>query len=235
MKNKNQTKSKSSVNKSTKSIAILLSVALILTMGIINIPLLITDNSNSEIAESTDTTKEETKTKSFITDTSNFITYEKNVTIETEKGNIVVELYPEIAPKTVENFVSLINNNFYDNLTFHRVIEDFMIQGGDPEGTGVGGSENTITGEFSANGWDKNNLSHTEGVISMARSDDFNSASSQFFICTGNANYLDGQYAAFGKVIEGLDVAKEISKVEKDSNDKPNEDIHMLKVYLSDK
>ena len=143
------------------------------------------------------------------------------VTIEMENGDIMkAELYPEIAPNTVNNFISLVKKGFYDGLIFHRVINGFMIQGGDPLGTGYGGSENSIKGEFRANGVN-NTIRHTRGVISMARSQSPNSASSQFFIMHKDAPYLDGQYAAFGKVVEGIDVVDEIASVETDYNDMP--------------
>ncbi len=122
-------------------------------------------------------------------------------------GEFVIELYPEYAPQTVENFLSLVNDGFYDGVIFHRVVKDFMAQGGDPTGTGMGGSERKIKGEFSSNGFAQNTLSHTRGVASMARSFDKNSASSQFFICYADSCCaLDGDYAAFGKVTEGMDV-----------------------------
>lgn len=124
-------------------------------------------------------------------------------------GTIKAELYPEIAPITVANFVKLVNEKFYDGLTFHRIIDGFMIQGGDPLGNGMGGSDETIKGEFSANGVE-NELLHTRGVLSMARAMDMNSASSQFFIMHQDAPYLDGQYAAFGKVTEGIEVVDKI-------------------------
>lgn len=130
-------------------------------------------------------------------------------------GSFIVELYPEYAPETVDNFIDLVSSGFYDGLTFHRVVEDFMAQGGDPEGTGFGGSDKSIKGEFSINGHTSNTLSHTRGVISMARSSDFDSASSQFFICYGDATFLDGQYAAFGKVIEGMEVVDSFLEVER--------------------
>ena len=130
-------------------------------------------------------------------------------------GEFVVELYPEYAPATVENFLSLVNDGFYDGLTFHRVVEGFMAQGGDPTGTGSGGSKKTIKGEFAANGFTQNTLSHTRGVISMARSAQNDSASSQFFICySDGCAALDGSYAAFGKVIEGMDVVDSFCDVE---------------------
>ena len=133
---------------------------------------------------------------------------------------IEAELYPEVAPITVENFVNLVNQHFYDGLMFHRVIKGFMIQGGDPTGTGMSGSDNKIKGEFLANGV-INELKHERGVLSMARSMDPNSASSQFFIMHEDAPHLDGQYAAFGEVISGMDVVDEIAKVQTDYRDKP--------------
>ncbi len=143
------------------------------------------------------------------------------VIIEMENGKkMTVELYPKEAPITVENFLNLVNEHFYDGLIFHRVISGFMIQGGDPMGTGYGGSKNSIKGEFRANGIN-NTIRHTRGVISMARSQSPNSASSQFFIMHRDAPYLDGQYAAFGKVTEGIDVVDEIASVETDYNDMP--------------
>lgn len=141
-----------------------------------------------------------------------------------EHGTIVVELYPETAPITVANFQKLVGEGFYDGLIFHRVIKNFMIQGGDPEGTGFGGSDEEIKGEFSANGVE-NNLSHTRGVISMARSDDPNSASSQFFICRADSTFLDGEYAAFGKVVYGLEVVDSIADVKTNTKDKPYTDV----------
>lgn len=135
-------------------------------------------------------------------------------------SQMIGELYPDIAPITVENFVSLINEKFYDGIIFHRVIKDFMIQGGDPTGTGTSGSDKKIPGEFSSNGFE-NNLKHTRGVLSMARTMDPNSASSQFFIMHKDSPHLDGQYAAFGKIIEGLEVVDEIANTKTDYRDKP--------------
>lgn len=143
------------------------------------------------------------------------------VTIEMENGKkIKLELYPEEAPITVENFLELVKNHFYDGLTFHRVISGFMIQGGDPLGTGFGGSDKKIKGEFLANGVN-NRIKHVRGVISMARSQNPNSASSQFFIMHADAPHLDGQYAAFGKVVEGIEVVDEIASVKTGYNDMP--------------
>lgn len=143
------------------------------------------------------------------------------VTIEMENGKIITaELFPEIAPNTVNNFISLIKKGFYDGLTFHRVIYGFMLQGGCPDGTGMGGPGYSIKGEFSSNGF-KNELRHTEGVLSMARSMMPNSAGSQFFIMHKAAPHLDGEYAAFGKVTDGMDVVNEIAEVDTDFSDKP--------------
>ena len=143
------------------------------------------------------------------------------VTIEMENGKkMTLELYPDIAPKTVENFTSLVAKGFYDGLTFHRVIPGFMIQGGCPQGTGTGGPGHSIQGEFAANGFN-NPLKHTRGVISMARSSNPNSAGSQFFIMHADSPHLDGQYAAFGRVIEGIEVVDEIAATPTGFNDKP--------------
>ena len=134
------------------------------------------------------------------------------VTIEMENGGkIEIELYPEFAPETVENFKNLVKEGFYDGLTFHRVIPGFMIQGGDPLGNGMGGSEKKIKGEFKNNGFAKNTLKHERGVISMARTSDPDSASGQFFIMTDAQEYLDGKYATFGKVVRGIEIADEIA------------------------
>ena len=148
-------------------------------------------------------------------------------------SKITLELYPDLAPKTVENFVNLVNEGFYDGLIFHRVISGFMIQGGDPMGIGIGGSGHNIKGEFAINGFD-NPISHKRGVISMARSQNYNSASSQFFICHADATFLDGQYAAFGKVIEGMETVDEIAAVPTGPNDKPRFEMKMETVTVID-
>lgn len=146
------------------------------------------------------------------------------ILITMENGDeIKAELYPETAPKTVENFLKLVDEKFYDGLIFHRVIKGFMIQGGDPTGTGMGGSKDTIVGEFRANGF-QNDLAHTRGVLSMARTNMPNSASSQFFIMHQDAPHLDGQYAAFGKVIEGMETVDKIASVKTNWQDKPLKD-----------
>lgn len=155
------------------------------------------------------------------------------VKIEMENGGIIeIELYPETAPITVKNFEKLVSEGFYDGLIFHRVISGFMIQGGDPTGTGYHGSDENIKGEFLANGV-VNKLSHTRGVISMARSQDPNSASSQFFICHEDAVFLDGNYAAFGKVTSGMEVVDAIADVATNAMDKPLEPQVMKKVTLA--
>lgn len=154
------------------------------------------------------------------------------VTFEMENGDTFkAELYPEIAPNTVKNFISLINKNYYDGLIFHRVIEGFMIQGGCPNGNGMGGPGYQIKGEFKNNGFD-NSLKHTEGVLSMARSMLPNSAGSQFFIMHKNSPHLDGEYAAFGKVTEGMDIINKIAAVKTDYSDRPVEEQKMKKVTV---
>lgn len=145
------------------------------------------------------------------------------VTITMDNGDVMkAELYPEIAPNTVNNFISLVKKGFYDGLVFHRVIRGFMIQGGDPQGTGMGGPGYSIKGEFTYNGF-SNDLKHTPGVLSMARAMDPNSAGSQFFIMHETSPHLDGQYAAFGKVTDGLDVVNKIAEVPTDYSDRPLE------------
>ena len=154
-------------------------------------------------------------------------------------GKITVELYPDVAPETVRNFKKLVNEGFYDGLIFHRVIEDFMIQGGCPNGDGTGGQTDekgnrvNIKGEFSANNF-KNTLNHTRGVISMARSNDPNSASSQFFICQTSAAHLNGKYAAFGKVTSGIEVVDAIAAVETNANDKPLTDVVITSITFAE-
>ncbi len=157
------------------------------------------------------------------------------VSIEMENGDVItVELYPETAPITVENFKKLVSEKYYDGIIFHRVIAGFMIQGGDPTGTGMGGAKKTIKGEFKANGV-KNDLSHKRGVISMARTQVPDSASSQFFICHADATFLDGQYAAFGAVVEGIEGVDHVAASKTDFRDKPYEDQVMKAVYFAEK
>ena len=157
------------------------------------------------------------------------------VSIEMENGDVItVELYPETAPITVENFKKLVSEKYYDGIIFHRVIAGFMIQGGDPTGTGMGGAKKTIKGEFKANGV-KNDLSHKRGVISLARTQIPDSASSQFFICHADATFLDGQYAAFGAVVEGIEGVDHVAASKTDFRDKPYEDQVMKAVYFVEK
>ncbi|WP_228104188.1 peptidylprolyl isomerase [Terrisporobacter mayombei] len=149
-------------------------------------------------------------------------------------GTIEAELYPHIAPNTVNNFIYLANSGFYDGLTFHRVIKDFMIQGGDPNGDGSGGPGYSIKGEFTKNKF-QNDLKHTEGVLSMARSQNKNSGGSQFFIMTKDSPHLDGQYAAFGKVIKGIDIVHEIENIKTGTNDKPEKGVIIESIKVDTK
>ena len=156
------------------------------------------------------------------------------IIMEMENGKVVkIELLADAAPKTAANFEKLVRAGFYDGLTFHRVIPGFMVQGGDPLGNGTGGAEETIFGEFRANGWN-NPIKHTRGVISMARAYDPNSASSQFFIMHRDAPHLDGSYAAFGRVIEGIEVIDEIAKVPTDRADKPLSPVVIRRIYVQE-
>ena len=156
------------------------------------------------------------------------------VQITMENGGVMtLELYPEIAPITVENFVNLVKEGFYNGLIFHRVIEGFMIQGGDPTGTGMGGPGHNIKGEFAANGV-PNDIKHVRGVISMARAYDPNSAGSQFFIMHADASYLDGQYAAFGKMLDGFETLDEIARVRTNFNDRPLREQKMKSVTIEE-
>lgn len=154
------------------------------------------------------------------------------VTIQMESGaEIKIELYPDVAPNTVANFVSLIRKGFYDGLIFHRIVPGFVIQGGDPDGTGAGGPGYSIVGEFAANGF-PNNLSHTRGTVSMARTSDPNSAGSQFFIMVADAPHLDGNYAAFGRVVSGMEEVDRIVQTPRDFRDRPLEDQRMVRVTV---
>ncbi len=154
------------------------------------------------------------------------------VTITMADGGVMkAELYPDIAPNTVNNFISLIKKGFYDGLTFHRVIKGFMLQGGDPEGSGMGGPGYSIKGEFTHNGF-QNDLKHTPGVLSMARTRNPNSAGSQFFIMHRTSQHLDGEYAAFGKITEGLEIVNRIAECKTDYNDSPQEEKVMKTVTV---
>ena len=161
------------------------------------------------------------------------LTEKVNVKVEMEDGSyFVIEVCPEYAPVTATNFVDLVNSGFYNGLNFHRIVPGFVIQGGCPDGNGMGGSGKNIQGEFLSNGFEGNTLSHTKGVVSMARADDPNSASSQFFICLNDATHLDGDYAAFGKVIEGMETVEAISKERTDMNDNPLTPVVMKNVSV---
>lgn len=179
--------------------------------------------------------KSASNSDSDISDYALEVTENPIVTITMENDEkIVLELEPKVAPNTVANFISLVKEGYYDGLTFHRVIPGFMVQGGDPDGTGMGGPDYSIKGEFSSNGFE-NTLAHEPGVISMARSNDPDSAGSQFFIMVARASHLDGDYASFGKVIEGMDVVDKIVSVKRDQNDKPLENQKMKKVEVDTK
>ena len=188
--------------------------------------------TSSESGQSDGDTAKESNEK---TDYSSAVKENPIVTITmSNEEKIVIELEPATAPNTVANFISLVEDGFYDGLIFHRVIPDFMIQGGDPLGNGTGDPGYSIEGEFSSNGFE-NNLKHERGVISMARSSDPNSAGSQFFIMVESAPHLDGEYAAFGKVIEGMETVDAIVAVERDAADKPLEEQKMQKVEVDTK
>lgn len=205
------------------------------------------DDMLLEIIESFETTQKQQQ-DAYLKDLEDgLVTYEEipsghpvaTILMENNK-KVLVELYPEYAPQTVANFVKLAKEGFYNGLTFHRVVEGFMAQGGDPNGDGTGGSEGYITGEFKANGFEQNTLSHTRGVISMARSSHPDSASSQFFICYDDASFLDGQYAAFGKVISGMNVIDDFTKTEMEVNNagelaSPKEPIVIKSITVSTK
>ncbi|MDV6378786.1 peptidylprolyl isomerase [Sporosarcina sp. GW1-11] len=186
----------------------------------------------------TTTDKEQKETTKEPAETSNYSSEVKEnpiVTITMENDEkIIMELEPTVAPNTVANFISLVEEGYYDGLIFHRVIPDFMIQGGDPSGNGSGGPGHSIDGEFTTNGFE-NNLLHERGVVSMARTQDPNSAGSQFFIMVADTAQLDGEYAAFGKVIEGMDVVDTIVAAERDPMDKPLDDQKMKKVEVDTK
>ena len=174
-------------------------------------------NQTSETSTNSDTSSSETPVSEKQNGESATDTEHTKILFTMENGNtFTIELYPEYAPETCANFKKLVNEGFYNGLTFHRVVEGFMAQGGDPDGTGSGGSPDKIKGEFSSNGFTQNTLSHKRGVVSMARtSNDNNSASSQFFICYADCDFLDGDYAAFGKVVDGMDTVDAFLDVER--------------------
>ncbi|GAB3792223.1 peptidylprolyl isomerase [Virgibacillus kimchii] len=201
----------------------------------ISVTLLILLAACGQDEEQTDETAEQPEETNESSDYPEDVEENPVVTITMENGEeITAELYPEIAPNTVANFVSLVEDGFYDGLIFHRVIPGFMIQGGDPEGDGTGNPGYGIPGEFSSNGFE-NNLEHDRGILSMARSQDPDSAGSQFFIMTELSPHLDGDYAAFGEVTDGMEVADEIVSAERDDMDKPLEDQRMQEVTVDTK
>lgn len=190
-------------------------------------------NVNKSNKEETNAQPESSESSNEDTSTENKNLPIASITVD-GYGVIQAELYPEVAPNTVNNFINLANKNFYNNLKFHRVIKGFMIQGGDPKGDGTGGPGYSIEGEFTSNGF-ANSLKHTKGVLSMARTKDPDSAGSQFFIMSGDAPNLDGQYAAFGKVISGMDVVDKIQNVETNSADAPKKDIVITSITVDTK
>lgn len=214
----------------------LLAVFLALTLCVFGLTAC-SDAETTSDQDANQTTAAQQTTENNETEGTTVTSSENNpiVTITMANGGVIeIELYPDVAPNTVNNFISLVEDGFYDGLIFHRVIPDFMIQGGDPEGMGYGGPGYSIAGEFSDNGFE-NNLAHTRGVISMARSSAPDSAGSQFFIMVDDAPHLDGQYAAFGMVISGMDVVDEIVGVDTNASDKPYEDQVMQTVTVDTK
>lgn len=211
-----------------KLIKIIIPVMCILSLMLVSCG---KSETNSKSEDKSSVSENNDKSQDSITESGNL----PIATIEIENyGTVKAELYPKIAPNTVDNFISLSNSGFYNGLTFHRVIKDFMIQGGDPKGDGTGGPDYAIKGEFTSNGFE-NSLKHTEGVLSMARSRQPDSAGSQFFIMTSTSSHLDGEYAAFGKVIEGMDIVKKIQEVKTNSNDKPIENVVIKSITVDTK
>lgn len=205
MSKKNQKKKQMDPKKKT---AWLIAVAAVIFLMIVGIAVAVTKFEGSPASDTGSTDEENTAEGTDITNSDAEATCYADITVE-NYGTITVALDDTYAPETVENFISLAESGFYDGLTFHRIISGFMIQGGDPNGDGTGGSDETITGEFSSNGVE-NPLSHTRGAISMARSNDYNSASSQFFIVHEDSEFLDGEYAVFGYVTEGMEIVDQI-------------------------
>lgn len=222
-----------------KKIITIMLIAVMLLTGIIGCSgTTYTSNDDNNKTPSTEApTKDASPTENAQTNNNQgelMITQKVHATIEMMDGGIIeLELYPEIAPQSVYNFVSLAKQGYYDGLTFHRVISGFMIQGGDPKGDGTGGPGYHIKGEFAANGFE-NNLLHTRGVISFARSRQYDSAGSQFFIMHQDAPHLDGNYAAFGKVIEGMDVVDRIASVETNEKNRPVKDVVIKSITVED-
>lgn len=213
------------IKKCTKLILLIISMSSLLLVGCGNVKM----NDKKENADSTTTTENTNGDLPELTENLPLATIKVK-----DYGDIKAVLYPETAPNTVNNFIYLANKGFYNNLKFHRIIKGFMIQGGDPNGDGTGGPGYSIEGEFTSNGF-PNGLKHTKGVLSMARTQDPNSAGSQFFIMSGDAPHLDGEYAAFGKVISGLDIVEKIENAKTKSNDAPKEDIIIESITVDTK
>jgi len=227
-----------------KNLAIILSVVTL--VGVILTPIFFVRNSQAYSVAIAEYDKAKARYDvayaAYLEDKDTFLSEDRRALQQEDGDNVVyidirgygilsVKLYPEVAPVTVNNFRKLISEGFYDFLTFRRVINDFMIQGGDPNGDGTGGSDQKIKGEFTSNGVE-NKLSHTAGIISMARSTSFNSASSQFFIVEEDSTHLDGKYAAFGRVTIGMDIVHAIAEVATDTNDKPVEPVYIRRIVL---
>lgn len=239
----NNQKKKQNANKGYITAIAVLSVVLIALVVYILMPMGVkapsTENNSSQ--SSTDNTGGSTTAANDSEDVTddNFLdkidtSDSKNVNVEmTDGGKFTITVYPHVAPETVENFLTLVKSGFYDGLTFHRVIDGFMAQGGDPKGDGTGGSDKTIKGEFSSNGFE-NNLSHRRGVVSMARSQNPDSASSQFFICYAASPHLDGDYAAFGYVTSGMETVDSFLSDGTDSNDRPNKEVKIKSMTVEE-
>jgi peptidyl-prolyl cis-trans isomerase B (cyclophilin B) len=218
---------KTSINKSMILTMVIFALSFALVACNTDQPIDSNESTNRNQEETQVTQKEPAEnesTESSEKDQSDTSLTHPKVQIEMENGGVMIfELYPEYAPETTKNFINLASSGFYKGLTFHRIVKTFMVQGGDPSGNGTGGSAMTIKGEFQKNGFAQNTLKHTRGIISMARSSDPNSASSQFFIVTETASSLDGSYAAFGKLIEGDDVLSQIANTPVEKNPKTRE------------
>ncbi len=230
MKNKNQSKKNLIILISVLSVLIVALVTAMLVSGLEDVK-----NGNETYTTSQSENKAQNgENKQPVKDDYKSDLPTTKIDVEMTDGQkFTMEVYPDVAPRTAENFISLVKDGFYDGLTFHRIIEGFMAQGGDPEGTGFGGNDKQIVGEFESNGYE-NNLSHQRGVVSMARSGDPDSASSQFFICYEDASFLDGDYAAFGKVIEGMEVVDSFLSAGTDENDRPLKEVRIKTMKIAD-
>ncbi|WP_430883394.1 peptidylprolyl isomerase [Fusibacter sp. JL216-2] len=223
----------------SKKISLLIALMVALTGVLVTGCTAAVETSDSDSVQDTSASEQSTETKNSNSEETTSTAGLPNPDLDhpvvtmtiADYGDLKIELYPEVAPNTVNNFISLANSGYYDGVTFHRIIKGFMIQGGDPDGTGAGGPGYAITGEFTDNGFE-NNIKHTPGVISMARTNNPNSAGSQFFIMHKTSSHLDGAYAAFGKVIEGYDYVDKIAQVETGLGDKPTQPVIMEKLTV---